>query len=492
MQLLIDEDSRSCVRSLWDPRLPSLPDIEAADSLPLEITTLKRVNQLFSSRIFAPKDLTGASFRVAIGGTLAPPVAGNLFLTFIASDNSTETTAAISYWPTAEEIEEALNAGAKLTAAGGVSVTGAEGFFVVTFNVAGTRNLISGDPTDLVPLSLIDIRHAIAGNTTTKAVQTIRILQNAGAATLMNTVGQAASIALNVLQAGGSGQNTKLEVTITGAIYKGSWTFTKTGPGGTVTSQSIAFDDTEAQIQSKIANMAGIGAGNVLVTQQDDGVYDIEFVGSLAGVAVTGPSVNGSALVALPSITGVLDLTVPGVDYLLDGEQEKVVNLEVEKLVGTNPPLKILQHALVLRRPVIEAATSIPTSTFDYYTKEQIDALTGDSADITVSAAGTHDLAPAAPFMQWFQKIVAQAGSGPYTHKFTLDNSQAKDGAIFRVYIELAASANPTIEIRDDLVTGTLLQTLSGDSSNAGYFFFEAEFDKNSNTWRKIQGGYLT
>jgi hypothetical protein len=132
--------------------------------------------------------------------------------------------------------------------------------------------------------------------------------------------------------------------------------------------------------------------------------------------------------------------------------------------------------------------TSLPS---DVYSKADIDAMFGGGLTITVHVDGTHDLVPPRPFVQWFQRVIAQDNGGtPYTHKFTLDNSMAKVGAIFRIAVELAASTDPHIQIFDDDVTGTLLDdSAQGDSSNATFYFFEAQFDGTN--WAKINAGFL-
>lgn len=126
----------------------------------------------------------------------------------------------------------------------------------------------------------------------------------------------------------------------------------------------------------------------------------------------------------------------------------------------------------------------------DVATQDDIDALFGGSPAITVSAVGSQTLAPSHPFAQWFQRIVAQAGVGNYTHKFALSTAQAKTGAIFRVSVELALSSNQTIEFYSGSDSGTLLDNGAvGDSSQASWYY--AEFYFNGTDWEKLQGGFL-
>lgn len=168
----------------------------------------------------------------------------------------------------------------------------------------------------------------------------------------------------------------------------------------------------------------------------------------------------------------------------------------VETQVATYEPYETVPHFKRYKVPVCDIDPSdliTPTSTTtlpsSVYSVADIDAMFGTGLTITVATTGTTDLAPTKSFFQWFQRIIAEDGVGNYTHKFTLDNAKAKSGAIFRVAIDLEASANQTINIYDDNIAGTLLETVTGDSSNARYYFFEARF--NGATWEKINGLYI-
>jgi hypothetical protein len=131
-------------------------------------------------------------------------------------------------------------------------------------------------------------------------------------------------------------------------------------------------------------------------------------------------------------------------------------------------------------------ATSVIPSQF--FTKDELaalldtdlSALFGDQGTITVSAAGSHDLVYAAYIMRTV-RIVAQAGSGAYVHNFTLDNATVKQGGTLRIPLEVAASANITLNFYDNSTGGTLLQTVVGDSSNALYETHVFEY--NGTVW---------
>jgi hypothetical protein len=88
--------------------------------------------------------LSGVTFKAAIGIGYTAPVDGKLTLTFTDDADATETTAELDAANlTAASIEASLNALASVVTAGGVTVREADpGFFVVTFNTAGARELL--------------------------------------------------------------------------------------------------------------------------------------------------------------------------------------------------------------------------------------------------------------------------------------------------------------------------------------------------------------
>lgn len=137
--------------------------------------------------------------------------------------------------------------------------------------------------------------------------------------------------------------------------------------------------------------------------------------------------------------------------------------------------------------PVASTRFLVPVPIGGLYTSAQIDSFFGDFEPLTVSDTGATTLTPTSPFSQWYQKIIAQAGSGAYTYVVTLSDSTPLDGAMFRIQFEIAQSANPTIEVYDS--NANLLQAITGDSSNATDALLECEFDGTD--WQKIALTYI-
>jgi hypothetical protein len=138
--------------------------------------------------------------------------------------------------------------------------------------------------------------------------------------------------------------------------------------------------------------------------------------------------------------------------------------------------------------PTITARTLVPVPIGGLYTQSQIESFFGQFDPLTVSTDGITTLNPSSPYSQWYQKIVAQAGSGAYTYVLRLSHTSPLAGAIFRVQFEIAASANPTIEVYDGGEV-TPLQTIAGDFSNvtAGLM----EFEYTGSVWQLIGLNYF-
>jgi len=99
-----------------------------------------------------------------------------------------------------------------------------------------------------------------------------------------------------------------------------------------------------------------------------------------------------------------------------------------------------------------------------------------DGDPLVVSTDGETTLNPPSPYSQWYQRIIAQSGVGAYTYVLKLSRMTPLTGALFRIQFEIAQSANPTIEVYDNLEL-VALQTISGDSSNATNALLELEYD---------------
>jgi hypothetical protein len=488
MKLLVNQDAKRAVRSVYDDRVAKLPVLQAGSVETLSVALLNEIARPFDARLFTPESLSGVTFKAAIGIGYTAPVDGKLTLTFTDDADATETTAELDAANlTAASIEASLNALASVVTAGGVTVREADlGFFVVTFNTAGARELLTGDVGNVVPTSILDVSHVVTGDDETREIQALRIVQSAAALGTLSSASVSAGVAVAVVQTGQASPplNHQVRIAFTGDLYKGSWLFSTSGGQ----SQAIGWDDSEAEITRALEAISGVGTGNVEVIQEDETHYLVTFIGARAATAITGIAVDGTNLSAIPMKSGSLDLGGPAVYLLLSGQTGRVVTLEVERIETDEDTTKVLRTDIFLQQPIIEPSMSMPTGN----AAEVVESYSGSSPSVTVSSAGTTDLAPETPFFQWYQKVIAGAGSGAYTAKFTLDDANAVDGAIFRVSVELPASANPTVSIYNNTISDTLLDAVTNPTPGvAAYYIAEFRFDVETGDWEKIDGHFI-
>jgi hypothetical protein len=107
---------------------------------------------------------------------------------------------------------------------------------------------------------------------------------------------------------------------------------------------------------------------------------------------------------------------------------------------------------------------------------------------VTPSATGSVSIS-AAGLTQATVSVISSAGSGTYTYKVVLLTTGVTAGALADVYIQVPASANPTIEVRNATTAGTTLHSVTGDSSNITYQRIGFRF--NGTAWVKFGPGEL-
>jgi hypothetical protein len=110
----------------------------------------------------------------------------------------------------------------------------------------------------------------------------------------------------------------KQSVTVTGAPTGGTFTLTYSGQ----TTAAIAYNATAAAVQTALAALSNIGAGNVTVTGANGGPYTVAFVGTLANTDVAQMTASGAGLTGgtSPGVT-VATTTAGGADAGSDGRQ---------------------------------------------------------------------------------------------------------------------------------------------------------------------------
>lgn len=346
MRLLIEPSEKELFPSLSDDHPRRLPELQIGDILPLSVALINRASNQFNGNVFIPvSEIDGYEVRVAIGG-FSSPTSGTFPVTY-SSETADER---LSYDPTAEELESALNSISTVDSGGGVDVTGADGFFTITWREDGVRSAIEADASDLVPSSIIEIETVIPGNPTTREVQTLRIRQDVGAIAELTDDSDDPEITVTIATQGGSGDNHVVRLTFPPDRWGGRWTFEARGG----TSGWIPHSATQEQIQTALEAIAEIGAGNVAVYQEDENNYLVMFQNALGLQDITGIDANGENLSIIATKSGSLDLTDPRVGFLIPaGESNVLTTLEVEATPQSGDPEKVLSRSVILKRGII-------------------------------------------------------------------------------------------------------------------------------------------
>lgn len=114
-----------------------------------------------------------------------------------------------------------------------------------------------------------------------------------------------------------------------------------------------------------------------------------------------------------------------------------------------------------------------------------IDTFSAEQADLAVSAAAAAQLFADTQFGTLHTNILAAAGAGVFTAAYGLPTAAMKTGAQLILNVELPASANPTVEIRNATSAGTLLATITSPEPTLTTFWFGL-FRFNGTAWKKI------
>jgi hypothetical protein len=221
----------------------------------------------------------------------------------------------------------------------------------------------------------------------------------------------------------------------------------------------------------------------------------------------------------------LLDLTVNSFDntttqntWAAGTQQQGVIAITADDLalggLQGNPPSRLLHFSLVavmgtgqittlcvgtlnLIDPGANSGGSVPAAAL---TGSQVAALIAAAAispaALNLNAAGTSAITNANPWIAGRQPVTLAAGGGAYVANLTLTDvvavtSTPLAGAVLRVIVDFPASANPTLNIYDSSVAGTLLQgpLTNPNPAIAQSFYFQAGFDGAN--WHKEDGHWI-
>jgi hypothetical protein len=365
--------------------------------------------------------------------------AGTTPTTWTNGSTLLEITTDLSYAITAADLQTALNLLASITLAAGVTVSGESPNWLIQFNSVGSRAAMSGDGTGLLPDGQCFASEVQAGTTVVKERVHIRllrkpfVLQNTWASItngwravvdygtyglsdyLSGEVSRSDNLVMEVEMTDGSGlPRTYLDTPVEARNEcVNPLSFVPSPLEDFYT--SVETDTGFVHNQYPITGLTGGGATN------------------LDGIATT--SLVTSVLVAI-KIAGAISF------YRL----EAGTDAESSPTVIRPDDFNAVSNAKVWKLGTLSV-----TDLSDYEA-------------LSFSAAGNTDVTPTAGNTAHTALISPGAGAGPYTRTVSILTANAADGCRCWLRIEMPASANPTVEIRNATSGGTLLKSIPGNA----------------------------
>ena len=594
MEILCDRQNTRGVSSLNSDQDLRFGPLVYGSTLPLSVGIVDRISSPSGSRIWQPLDISAGTLKAAIGRGFALPIAGSfrlingaqqtagplvsgktyLILTFVAGDDFAnvgaaanasgefftasgttptiwangsalqDVTSELAYDCSAVDIAAALNLLPSIIASGGVTVSGATGFFTISFVAAGPQLQIYGDAANLAPLSLVDAGTLINGSVdpVLREVQSIQIVQDAGTFVNLTTASAAAAVTVTEVQAGGGGANAQYRVTLSPSPYDGGFTLTLRGHETSFLAWNAAASDVVAALAAlsqtsgllvsgaryKIVTFAAsddftnvgaasnatgvvftasgttptnwahgstlspVAAGNVEANQETTGQWLIQFIGDMADTDMGTVTGSAAGLLVIPEKSGTLDLRTSGCALILGQSDTAPVVLEIQYTPSGGTPEIVFRSSQTLIMPVIKPASGTPTPREGFYDKTAVDALFAAlfraNPAVTVSTAGNTNLSKAAAVEKYSVYLVsAGAGAGGYTRTLALTIANAGAGDLAKIRVDFAARVNPTVEIRNATADGTLLFSAMTGSGSAFSWTALAQFDGAA--WQPLTNG---
>ena len=198
------------------------------------------------------------SIRVAVGDLGGAPTAGSFVMSFDG-----DSTAALPYDATGDEVGLALNVLASIVSAGGVTVTDLNGGgYRIAFIDNGARSLVSLDTDSLSPTTGAFVSESITGSATTSSIQLVAIETMPAAFSDLTTELPAPNVDINTIRSGVLDTTAEVkQVTITGEPYNGTYSLLIGG----IESSFISWDATPEAIVAAVEAIDVTWAGLISV-----------------------------------------------------------------------------------------------------------------------------------------------------------------------------------------------------------------------------------
>lgn len=320
--LWVNPDANALMSEWNSTSVLSTPTFKQGDTIRLELHLVKMTTSAGKVMEEIPWS-PSTNITLAIGRVQALPTFGTYTLSF----GSNETTP-IAFNATAEEVQDAINAMAGVTAIGGVSVSLQGTAYRVIFQTAGVLPFaLNYNENDLFPTSSIGVVEARAGSPTVRAIYQVQIKQSP-VASLDTFTGNTLSVATStVLKSSAFAGDTKVwRVSLSPAPKDGSFNLAFTDSGSPFTTSPIDPEARSFIMQSALNNANGIITTDWTVTSSKAYEWDI----STTKATISALTVNGGGLFDYSGKVGLLSLNTVEVENLLAGEASVSAVLEIE------------------------------------------------------------------------------------------------------------------------------------------------------------------
>jgi hypothetical protein len=401
------------------------------------------------TNIGATANATGAVFTAS----------GTTPTTWTNSSTLVEVTTDLAYNADETAIQTALNLLATVAAAGNVTVDGDWPVFIIQFNSAGSRTDIYSDGTDLLPDGQTAVSEIQAGTSTLKERQSLLIAR--GALAQINSFTPITDGWRGVLNCG----------TYPLKAHIGSEAVVSASTGGQViefeiTDTSTGVPTTLMQVGVDVRN-EGIRPGIFVPLPLDDYYTRTESLANFAQnqYAITGLTGGGAG-----NLDGIVtaDITTALVALRLS-DAIKFYRLESGTDAESSPDIIRPDDYNGASNAKVWKLCAVDATNPPWY------------ESLAFSAAGNTDVTPPAGGGYHTAVVVPSAGAGAYTRTVSILTANALQGSRVTLRVEMPASANPTVEIRNATSGGTLLLTLSGNASAVTY---PVELVYTGSAWR--------
>lgn len=349
------------------------------------------IKELTQSNAYIDSDMTGGSFKFAIGGIDEAPESGQFKLVV----NGT-TSSAITYTSTATALAQSIYS----AISNNVSTVNPfgldEGAFICVATATNTALTISGDVFTLYPSSSIITGNRIDPTVNSQAQKVLKIRRNPAvyADNFVDVIDGTAIDLVKVVDGNVlSFQNETYRIDVGTSVLGGSFVLNYGGNSTTaipIFSNSIAVADALNSITEL--------DGNIDVSSNNNGGYSISFVRGLGLTNIATPlAIDTSGVFFRKYKQATVTLSTVELDELFADSGSNLITTiaEIQYLDGGSPKT-LFQGDVAIRRDLILDNTSLPVNTASYYTKAQADslfveeAITGASGTINANNFSLH------------------------------------------------------------------------------------------------------